>query len=139
MTSDCESHFRAADRLAGRENIQLNHSIKECNNNPTKFSSHLSKPLLEEKNFQFDASGTVAVFKMGLSKLPRLKVAGRAVGNSSFDRNSSKFYFKIFAIAPQWGAADVEIKISSDESTELKGPPFKDRSRSVYCHACYAY
>ena len=39
----------------------------------------------------------------------------------------------------QWGAADAEIKVPSDENTELKGSPFKAWSRSVYCHACYAY
>ena len=37
------------------------------------------------------------------------------------------------------GAADAEIKVISDENTELKGSPFKTWSRSVYCHACYAY
>ena len=39
----------------------------------------------------------------------------------------------------QWGAADAEIKVPSDGNTELKGSPFKAWSRSVYCHACYAY
>ena len=41
--------------------------------------------------------------------------------------------------APQWGAADAEIKVPSVENTELKGFPFKAWSRSVYCYACYAY
>ena len=40
---------------------------------------------------------------------------------------------------PQWGAADAEIKVPSDENTELKGSPFQGWSRSVYCHAYYAY
>ena len=40
---------------------------------------------------------------------------------------------------PQWEAADAEIKVPFDENTELKGSPFKTWSRSVYCHACYAY
>ena len=40
---------------------------------------------------------------------------------------------------PQWGAADAEIKVPSDENTELKGSPFKAWSRSVYSHTCYAY
>ena len=40
---------------------------------------------------------------------------------------------------PQWGATDAEIKVPSDESTELKGSPFIAWSRSVYCHACYTY
>ena len=40
---------------------------------------------------------------------------------------------------PQWGAADAEIKVPSDQNTELRGSPFKAWSRSVYCHACYAY
>ena len=41
--------------------------------------------------------------------------------------------------APQWGAADAEIKVPPDENTELKGSPFEAWSRSVYCYACYAY
>ena len=41
--------------------------------------------------------------------------------------------------APQWGAADAEIKVSSGENTELKRSPFKAWSRSVYSHTCYTY
>ena len=41
--------------------------------------------------------------------------------------------------APQWGAADAEIKVPSGEITELKCSPFKAWSRSVYSHTCYAY
>ena len=40
---------------------------------------------------------------------------------------------------PQWGAADVEIKVPSGENTELKRSPFKAWSRSVHSHTCYAY
>ena len=40
---------------------------------------------------------------------------------------------------PQWGAADAEIKVPSDEDTELKRSPFKPWSRSVYSHTCYTY
>ena len=29
------------------------------------------------------------------------------------------------AKTPQWGAADAEIKVPSDERTELKGSPFR--------------
>ena len=43
------------------------------------------------------------------------------------------------SVAPQWGAADVEIKVPSDENTEIKGFPFKTKSRSVYSHTYYAY
>ena len=32
-----------------------------------------------------------------------------------------------------------EIKVPSGENTELKGSPFKARSRSVYSHTCYGY
>ena len=39
--------------------------------------------------------------------------------------------------APQCRAA--EIKVPSYENTELKDSSFKAWSRSVYCHACYAY
>ena len=42
-------------------------------------------------------------------------------------------------MAPQWGAADAEIKIPSGENTELKRSPFKAWSKSVYSHTCYAY
>ena len=45
----------------------------------------------------------------------------------------------LLSVAPQWGAADAEIKVPSDENTELKGSPFKAWSRPVYCHACCAY
>ena len=41
--------------------------------------------------------------------------------------------------APQWGAADAEIKVPSGENTELKRSPFNAWSRSVYSHICYAY
>ena len=41
--------------------------------------------------------------------------------------------------APQWGAADAEIKVPSGENTELKRSPFKTWSRSIYSHTCYAY
>ena len=41
--------------------------------------------------------------------------------------------------APQWGAADAEIKVPSGENTELKRSPFIAWSRSVYSHTCYAY
>ena len=40
--------------------------------------------------------------------------------------------------APQWGAADAEIKVPSGENTELKRSPFQAWSRSVYSHTCYA-
>ena len=39
-------------------------------------------------------------------------------------------------MAPQWGAADAEIKVPSDENTELKGSPFHLWGKSVYSHAC---
>ena len=39
----------------------------------------------------------------------------------------------------QWRAADAEIKVPSDENTELKGFSFKAWSRSVYSHLCHAY
>ena len=35
--------------------------------------------------------------------------------------------------------ADAEIKVPSDENTELNGSPFKAWGRSVYCHVCHAY
>ena len=41
--------------------------------------------------------------------------------------------------APQWGAADAEIKVPSGENTELKRSPFQAWSRSVYSYTCYAY
>ena len=44
-----------------------------------------------------------------------------------------------FVTAPQWGAADAEIKVPSGENTELKRSPFKAWSRLVYSHTCYAY
>ena len=45
----------------------------------------------------------------------------------------------VFPPIPQWGAADAEIKIPSDENIELKRSTFKAWSRSVYSHTCYAY
>ena len=41
--------------------------------------------------------------------------------------------------SPQWGAAAAEIKVPSDENTELKDSSFQAWSRSVYSHTCYAY
>ena len=43
------------------------------------------------------------------------------------------------ATAPQWGAADAEIKVPSGENTELKRSPFQAWNRSVHSHTCYAY
>ena len=43
-----------------------------------------------------------------------------------------------FPTIRQWGTADAEMKVPSDENTELKGSPFKAWSKSLYCHACYA-
>ena len=43
------------------------------------------------------------------------------------------------ADAPQWGAADAEIKVPFGENTELKLSPFKAWSRSVSSHTCYAF
>ena len=40
--------------------------------------------------------------------------------------------FVLAGLAPQWGAADAEIKVPSGENTELKRSPFKVWSRSVY-------
>ena len=40
----------------------------------------------------------------------------------------------MFALAPQRGAAEAEIKVPSDENTELKGSPFKTWGRSVHSH-----
>ena len=37
-------------------------------------------------------------------------------------------------VALQWGAADAEMKVPSNENTELEHPPFKAWSRSVYSH-----
>ena len=36
--------------------------------------------------------------------------------------------------APQWGAADAEIKVSSSENTELKRSPFKAWSHHHHYH-----
>ena len=44
-----------------------------------------------------------------------------------------------FNVVPQWGTAGAEIKVPSDENTEVNGSPFKALSKSVYIHACYAY
>ena len=52
---------------------------------------------------------------------------------------SQRLWTGAHAVAPRWGAADAEIKVPSDENTELKGSPFKAWSRSVYCQACYAH
>ena len=46
---------------------------------------------------------------------------------------------KCFGEAPQWGAADAEIKVPSGKNTELKRSPFKALRRSIHSHTCYAY
>ena len=35
---------------------------------------------------------------------------------------------------PQWGAADAQIEVPSDENTELKRSPFSAWRRSVYAY-----
>ena len=68
--------------------------------------------------------------------------------HSLFTRRSSAFHTSNHFIwkyngsclsTPQSGAADAEIEVPSGENTELKRPPFKAWSRSVYRHMCYAY
>ena len=44
----------------------------------------------------------------------------------------------LLCLAPQWGAADAEIKVPSVENTKLNGSPCKALDRSVYSHTCYA-
>ena len=51
--------------------------------------------------------------------------------NSGTLQRTQKFTGFLFK-APQWGAADAEIKVPSGENTELKRSPFKAWSRSVY-------
>ena len=61
-------------------------------------------------------------------------------GTISLISHPNKVMLKIILNrSPQWGAADAEIKVPSGENTELKRPPFKAWSRSVYSHTCYAY
>ena len=48
---------------------------------------------------------------------------------------SLSFYVFFFS-APQWRAADAEIKVPSGQNTDLKHSPFKAWSRSVYGRAC---
>ena len=50
-----------------------------------------------------------------------------------------RFFFFPITLAPQWGAADAEIKVPSGENTEIKRSPFIAWSRSIYSHTCYAY
>ena len=45
----------------------------------------------------------------------------------------------VHGTSEKWEAVDAEIKVPSDENTELKGSPFKASSESVYSHTCYAY
>ena len=45
----------------------------------------------------------------------------------------------VLTILPQWGASDTEIKVPSDENTELKCSLFTAWNMSVYSHTCYAY
>ena len=58
----------------------------------------------------------------------------------SFHKFFQQFFaFWLCSLSLQWGAVDAEIKDPSDENTGVKGSPYKTWSRSVYCHACYAY
>ena len=43
---------------------------------------------------------------------------------------------ELYVSAPQWGAADAEIKVPSDKNTKLKRSPFKAWSRSAYSTCC---
>ena len=53
--------------------------------------------------------------------------------------SSLQWYASFHQHSPQWGAADVEIKVPSGENTELKRSLFKAWGRSVYSHTRYAY
>ena len=64
--------------------------------------------------------------------------------SSFLQKFNMKFWYSLYswtkwcftAVPPQWGAADVDIKVPSGE---LKLCLFKAWSRSVYSHICYAY
>ena len=77
----------------------------------------------------------------GLSRIVRLGLNLRGLGQAV--HQVSKLWPHQIAVslafAPQWGAADAEIKVPSGENTELKRSPFKAWSRSVFSHTCYAY
>ena len=51
----------------------------------------------------------------------------------------SPYMFLVHTCPPQWGAANAEMQVPSDENTGLKCSPFKAWSRSEYSHTCYAY
>ena len=59
--------------------------------------------------------------------------------NPSPSLHQVQYTVSVSPSAPQWGAADAEIKVPSGENTELKHSPFQAWSRSVYSHTCYAY
>ena len=62
--------------------------------------------------------------KGSLLKLNRLKTdSGRHVLHMMFS------WKRVITRAPQWAAADPEIKVPSSENTELKRSPFKALSR----------
>ena len=64
-------------------------------------------------------------------------VNGVTEGAASFPCSCSlSSHLMSMVCVPQWGAGDAEIKVPSDENTELEGFPFKAWSRSVYSHAC---
>ena len=49
-------------------------------------------------------------------------------------------YHVYAGVSPQFGVADVEIKVPTvEKNTKLKGSPFKGWSRLVYSHTYYAY
>ena len=50
----------------------------------------------------------------------------------------SPYMFLVHTGPPQWGAANAEMQVPSDENTGLKCSPFKAWSRSEYSHTCYA-
>ena len=73
---------------------------------------------------------------LGFYSLLSFRSQTKESSNSSVRTQLSHFSF---ATSPQWGVEDAEVKVISDENTELKRSPFKVWSRLVYSLACYAY
>ena len=99
---------------------------------------HLNNPRLDQAGTEAYShlDTVIEVYNVrGNSDCPPRCDLMRLTGHSNPFTN----FLNLLVTTPQWGAADAEMKVPSDENTELKLSPFKAWGRSVQSHTCYAY
>ena len=100
------------------------------------FKEHFKNRHLDTQRMRpLSASLPIKIFTDGIFFLQKF-TAKICVKFSSLYSSLTPSVFRLSLTPLQWGAADAEIKVPSDENTELKGSPVKVCSRSyIAMHA----